>query len=63
MTEDQISRFWAKVDRSGGNTACWPWMGGRNDDGYGIYHNSQTNRQMGAHRMAYMLSKGAIENG
>ena len=29
------TRFWAKVDRSGGDEACWPWIGARNPDGYG----------------------------
>lgn len=23
-------RFWAKVDRTGGPDACWPWLGARN---------------------------------
>lgn len=27
--------FWAKVDRSAGPRACWPWMGYRNPNGYG----------------------------
>lgn len=28
-------RFWAKVDRSGGPEACWPWTGTRIGRGYG----------------------------
>ena len=28
-------RVWAKVDRSGGPNACWPWRGARNKQGYG----------------------------
>lgn len=28
-------RFWAKVDRSGGPEACWPWLAGGRGDGYG----------------------------
>lgn len=30
-------RFWAKVDRSGGPDACWPYMGARSEGGYGIF--------------------------
>lgn len=28
-------RFWARVDRSAGPDACWPWMALIGDDGYG----------------------------
>ena len=28
-------RFWAKVDRSAGPNACWPWIGVRIPSGYG----------------------------
>lgn len=28
-------RFWAKVDRSGGPDACWPWTGAHHPMGYG----------------------------
>jgi hypothetical protein len=27
---DWLERFWAKVDRSGGENACWPWIGAFN---------------------------------
>ena len=28
-------KFWSKVDKSGGPDACWPWLGGTNNSGYG----------------------------
>lgn len=28
-------RFWARVDQSGGPSACWPWTALIGDDGYG----------------------------
>lgn len=31
------ARFWSKVDRSGGPTACWPWTGSPNHGGYGQF--------------------------
>lgn len=35
-----IEDFWQCFDRSGGPSACWPWLFGRNDEGYGVmrYH-------------------------
>jgi len=33
--EQAIDAFRAKVDRSGGPDACWPWMGCRSRKGYG----------------------------
>lgn len=31
-------RFWAKVDRSGGPDACWPWLGAHHPLGYGRFY-------------------------
>lgn len=53
--------FAAKVDRSGGDNACWPWTGGRNRDGYGYL--AVRGKYIGAHRMAYQLHHGPIEKG
>lgn len=30
-------RFWAKVDRHGPDE-CWPWLGARTKDGYGVLY-------------------------
>lgn len=30
------NRFWTKVDRRG-DGECWPWLAGRNKDGYGTF--------------------------
>lgn len=32
-----LSRFAAKVDRSAGPEACWPWTGSQNGNGYGKF--------------------------
>ncbi len=51
-------RFWAKVDRSGGPNACWPWMGARaRRDGYGRFDHDA------AHRAAYRFATGPIPDG
>ena len=53
-------RFWAKVDRSHGNDACWNWLAGRDKDGYGSF--KAHGRQWRAHRIAFMLTNGPIES-
>ena len=58
-------RFWAKVDRSGGREACWPWIAGRNKGGkgYGVCgYDSPTGDRM-AHRVAWFLANGPIPDG
>ncbi len=53
-------RFWAKVDRSGGPDACWPFTGARSSTGYGTFEFGGTKR---AHRVAWMLAVGPIPEG
>lgn len=56
-------RFWEKVDRSAGASACWPWLGSyftRNGKKrYGRFMRAREDG-VGAHRMAFELSKGEI---
>ena len=51
-------RFWAKVDRSGGPDACWPFTGRRTRKGYGSF--TVAGRLASAHRVAYELTNGPI---
>lgn len=50
------SRFFAKVDLSGGPWSCWPWQAKLNDAGYGQFWPS---RGVGvyAHRWAKQLNE------
>lgn len=49
-----VSRFWARVDRSG--AGCWTWKGAANGDGYGtVKKNGKT---VLAHRVSLALSTG-----
>lgn len=57
LTEKEIARFWAKVDRSGGAEACWPWLGGHDCKGYGAL--TLNGLSIRVHRIAYRLSSGA----
>lgn len=46
------ARFWSKVDRSAGPTACWPWAGTPNSGGYGQFTVKRDSkfRDLVAHR-------------
>ena len=48
------TRFWRLVDTAGGPDACWPWMGRRTPEGYGIKHLGK--RRVAANRMALKYS-------
>lgn len=54
-------RFWARVDQSGGDDACWPWQGSINGHGYGSV--SRAGKVRGTHRVAYELLVGPIPEG
>lgn len=49
-------QFWTWIDTSGGDEACWPWLGGCSRDGHGMV-NWQGRTQL-AHRVAYELTTG-----
>lgn len=56
MDEVTIARFRIKVDRSGGNDACWPYLGALNPGGYGTFF--MLGRTRLAHRAAFFLKHG-----
>jgi hypothetical protein len=61
LTLRQASRFWTRVDASGGPDACWPFVGRHNQCGYGVVRiGSVRTVQRGelAHRVAYVLTQG-----
>jgi hypothetical protein len=53
-----IAYFWSKVDRSGGNDACWLWTASVDRRGYGGIHWQHKN--MKATRLAYEMHHGVI---
>lgn len=57
LTQEQIDRFWSKVDIRG-NDDCWIWKAGIAEDGYGQYTVRQNGypRPYRAHRVAFVLS-------
>lgn len=61
MSESDVTRFWSKVDQSGGPDACWPWTGGRLPDEFKQYGLFWLDGQMTrAHRVACHLGNGPL---
>lgn len=53
--------FWSRVDKSGGENACWPWSGYRTKDGYGLL--TWQNKGARSSRVAWELTNGVIPEG
>lgn len=51
-------RFWPKVDKSGD---CWEWTASKTPYGYGHFNHS--GKFVGAHRLSWQLTNGAIPDG
>lgn len=58
-----VERFWSKVDKSGGDDACWPWQAYRVRMGYGQVGMSRPRRVESAHRVAWEMTHGPIPDG
>lgn len=58
LREPLADRFWRFVEKSGG---CWLWLGSRIPAGYG--HIKVSGRTVMAHRVAFELTHGPIEDG
>lgn len=55
LTQEEMARFWSKVDQSQGSESCWKWQGATNGKkGYGQLTLRQ--RHFYAHRVAYTLA-------
>lgn len=53
-------RFWSKVDRGEGD-ACWPWMAGVSEKGYGRIWDGRV--MANAHRVSWEFANGPIPEG
>lgn len=61
LSDQDVERFWSKVDRSGGPGACWPWIGGAMMHGYGrIRINGET---YSSNIVALTIKLGAVPEG
>lgn len=66
LSEKDIARFWAKVDKNGPiqphmETQCWIWSGGMNRLGYGKLRVHD--KYILTHRIAWTLANGPIPQG
>jgi hypothetical protein len=57
-TQTLLERFWAKV-RVAGADECWPWLAGKNADGFGVFWITSRD-PVYAHRLALMLARGPL---
>ncbi len=53
-------RFTDKVRKT---PTCWVWLGNKNPSGYGMFHVNEFKTDIGAHRVSFMMFKGAISEG
>lgn len=53
--------IWARIDRSGGANSCWPWLGPKTKQGYGIVTVGRTSTT--AIRVVYEECVGTIQDG
>ena len=59
LVQDLPPRFWSKVDKS---SDCWIWTAARYPSGYGVFVVKHGVLRP-AHRIAYLLTHGAIPDG
>ena len=57
--------FWAKVQKTKGEDTCWPWLGFKDKNGYGMFGNKhswsrsyKTTQEVAAHRVSWVLHTG-----
>lgn len=53
-----VSRFWSRVDASGGLFDCWPWTGAIGGAGYGVLMFERA--RLPAHRLSWELANSAV---
>jgi len=59
MRPRTAERLWAGVDRTGGEDACWPWLGALMDDGYGLAFPPYRSAPPSAHWVAWYFTTGS----
>ncbi len=68
ISDSDINRFWSKVNKDGPTPvhvphlgSCWIFSGGKTRDGYGAFYLNGRNHP--AHRVAFVMQKGRIDEG
>lgn len=52
--------IWSRIDRSGGPSVCWPWLGALCASGYGHVSRPRETKQTFIHRYVFELMHGSI---
>lgn len=64
LSDCDIARFWSKVTKGEHADDCWGWDGWKTSGGYGMFDCYEADRRrvkVGAHRIAYLIECGEIE--
>jgi hypothetical protein len=62
MPSRDFQWFWDKVDQSGGDDACWPWLGGLRTPSQQYGRAFIGRKAIAAHRLALILRAGEPES-
>ena len=63
MTPTFRARTLAKIDRSGGRDACWPWTGGTDKHRRGRIRTGRANLALYSNQAAWFVFRGALRTG
>lgn len=63
INETFEERFWSKVDKSGGDSACWVWTASKDGCGYGTISSGFGKKIYRAHRASWFMKNGEIPIG
>ena len=64
VPERRLFLFLEKVDfDSDAATGCWRWRGGKEPKGYGVYVYGAGGKHVGAHKAAWLMLVGPVEDG
>lgn len=63
MSRTVVARTLAKIDRSGGQDACWPWTGGTNKLGRGKISAGPGSATLYSKQAAWFVFRGALPAG
>lgn len=61
LTEAEWQRFLSRVDDSGGEDSCWPWLGSHDRKGYGVLSIGKDPHRKAkrAHALALQMATGS----
>lgn len=65
MDDDDIKRFWRKVDKGRGKSNCWNWLGAKSRSGYDTFNRSRRSPRgtMLAHRISLEIAGRPVPAG